>query len=168
MRFIYCPHCGQKLIEREIGDEGLVPYCERCAKPLFEMPSACVIVVAVNEQGEAALIRQSYGYQEKHVCIAGYIKIGESAEETAARELQEEIGLQAQWLRPLGSWAMPKRELLMLGFGARVPKADFTLSGEVASADWFPLRQALEEVPQQSVAQQLIQKYIDAFPEDAE
>lgn len=166
MRFAYCPHCGQKLISREIGDEGLVPYCEHCEIPLFDMPSACVIIAAVNEFGEAALIRQSYGYQEKHVCIAGHIKIGESAEETAARELEEEIGLRPEWLRPLGSWAMPKRELLMLGFGARIAKGGFSLSGEVASAQWFPLRQALEMVPQHSVAQQLIQRYIDAFPED--
>lgn len=30
MHFTYCPHCGTKLIEKEIEDEGIIPYCESC------------------------------------------------------------------------------------------------------------------------------------------
>ncbi len=166
MKFTYCPHCGQKLVPREIGDEGLVPYCENCAVPLFDMPYACTITVAVNECGEAALIRQSYVTAASYVCIAGYIKSGENAEQTAAREVAEEIGLTPEWVHPLGSWYFARKDMLMLGFGARVHKADFALSGEVDSAMWFPLRDALAQVPVNSIAQALIQAYIDAFPEE--
>lgn len=60
MKFKYCPECGTKLADRIIGDEGAVPYCERCEKPLFDMFSTCVIVLVVNEEGEAALLRQEY------------------------------------------------------------------------------------------------------------
>ena len=35
MKFTYCPDCGTALTPKEIGDEGLVPYCTRCKKPLF-------------------------------------------------------------------------------------------------------------------------------------
>ncbi len=167
MRFTYCPHCGARLVPREIGDEGLVPYCEGCKKPLFDLPAPCIIALAVNECGEAALIRQGYVNTAHYVCIAGYIKIGETAQETARREIFEETGLTAERLTPLGSWGMEKKELLMLGFGARVKKAAFRLSGEVDSARWFPLRAALDAVPPHSVAQQLIQAYLDAFPQEA-
>lgn len=37
MRFTYCPYCGEKLTKKEIGDEGLVPFCEKCNVPLWEM-----------------------------------------------------------------------------------------------------------------------------------
>ena len=29
MQFQYCPACGAKAIQKEIGDEGLMPYCDR-------------------------------------------------------------------------------------------------------------------------------------------
>ena len=32
MRFKYCPDCGEKLIMKPIGDEGDVPFCERCSQ----------------------------------------------------------------------------------------------------------------------------------------
>ena len=60
MRFKFCPDCGTKLIPREIGDEGLVPYCEECKKPLFDMSSVCIIALVVNDAGEAVVMRQNY------------------------------------------------------------------------------------------------------------
>ena len=60
MRFAYCPHCGTKLTPRPIGDEGLVPYCDTCEKPLFDMFSTCIIVMVVNECEEVALLKQGY------------------------------------------------------------------------------------------------------------
>lgn len=32
MRFQYCPHCGKKAELKEIGDEGLIPYCAQWVK----------------------------------------------------------------------------------------------------------------------------------------
>ena len=37
MRFTYCPHCGSELIKKEIGDEGLIPFCEKCSVPMWDM-----------------------------------------------------------------------------------------------------------------------------------
>ncbi len=85
MKFVHCPQCGTKLIKKEIGDEGLVPYCEACGRPWFDMPYACTITLVINEYDEVALLRQGYVAAEHNVCVAGYIKGGESAEETAVR-----------------------------------------------------------------------------------
>lgn len=160
MTFSHCPHCGRGLISREIGDEGLVPYCPACQVPLWAIPTTCVICAVVNEQGEIALLRQDYVSHTKFVCVAGVLKLGESAEDGAAREIQEEIGLQPEELRYLRSYPYPQKEMLMLGFLARVKKKALTLSREVDSAQWIPLHQAPGLLNQGGIAWQLVQEVI--------
>ena len=92
MHFTFCPHCGSKLIKKEIGDEGLIPYCINCKIPLWDMFTTSIITAVVNEFDEVALIRQDYVTTSAYVCIAGIMKPGESAEETVIREVKEEIG----------------------------------------------------------------------------
>lgn len=125
MKSKFCPFCGKRTVLKEIGDEGAVPYCASCGCALFDSPRPCVIVLAVNEKDEAVLIRQSYVSKKRSVCVAGYIKPGERAEETAVRELLEETGLCAESLRYIGSYPHTEKELLMLGFAARVKKRRF-------------------------------------------
>ena len=156
MRFTYCPHCGGKLIRKEIGDEGLVPYCEACRVPLWDAVTPCVICAVVNEQREVALIRQSYGRQDRFVCVAGFMKIGESAEDAAKREIKEEIGLNVQNLCYIGSYPYEQKDMLMLGFKAFVQKNTFALSGEVADACWMPFEEALLNLSESKIAYKLV------------
>lgn len=156
MHFTYCPYCGKKLEEKEIGDEGLVPFCLSCQRPLFDLPETCTITLAVNEYGEAALLRQGYVSQTNYVCVAGHIKTGENAEETAAREVEEEIGICPESVTYINSYYYTKHDMLMLGFLAKVKKAEFSLSCEVDQAEWFLLEEAPEKVRQGSIAQRLI------------
>ena len=44
MRYKYCPECGTKLIPKHAGDDGAVPYCERCKEFRFDTFHSCVIV----------------------------------------------------------------------------------------------------------------------------
>ena len=60
MRFTFCPHCGTKLIGKEIGDEGVIPFCEKCNIPLWDMFTTSIIAAVVNEYDEIALLRQNY------------------------------------------------------------------------------------------------------------
>ena len=156
MRFTYCPHCGSKLIKKEIGDEGLIPYCENCAVPLWDMFTTCIICAVVNEYGEIALLRQNYVSTTSYVCVAGVMKLGESAEETACREVSEELGLQVEKLEFVKSFPYEKKEMLMLGFHAVVKKDTLRLSGEVDSACWFPLDTAPEMLREGSIAWELV------------
>lgn len=163
MKFTHCPHCGTKAIPKEIGDEGLIPYCETCKIPLFPMFSTCVLSVVVNELHEVALIQQSYG-TPRFVGIAGYMKCGETAEESAKREIIEEIGLVPESITFLESHWYNGKDMLMLGFLAYVKKTDFRLSGEVAQAKWFSFEDAVRTVREGSIIQKLIlsaQKKID-------
>lgn len=162
MRFSFCPHCGTRLIQKEIGDEGLVPFCETCSIPLFDMFSTCVICAVTNECGEIALLRQSYLSETRYVCVSGFMKIGESAEESAAREIEEEIGQTVEELTFVKSYPYEKKEMLMLGFHAKVRKAELVLSSEVDAAEWVAFSDALGKIREGSIAWQLVKEVIGA------
>lgn len=161
MKFIHCPHCGEKLIPKNIGDEGLVPFCMTCDRPIFNIPYACTLTLVVNELDEVALIKQSYVSQTNYVLVAGYIKSGETAEETAAREAQEEIGVVPYQVQFLKSYYYEKRDMLMLGFVAFANKCNLSISLEVDAAEWVPSNEALTRLKEGSIALQLLQDYLD-------
>ncbi len=161
MHFIYCPYCGDKLIQKEIGDEGLIPFCRRCNIPLWDMFTSSVICAVVNEYREVALLRQEYVSTTKHVCVAGIMKIGESAEETAVREVKEELGLEVERLQFIKTYPYARKEMLMIGYEAEVRKADFTLSKEVDAAKWVRYEEALGKLREGSIAWQLVSTVIN-------
>ena len=162
MEFRYCPHCGSKTVPREIGDEGLVPWCTTCELPLFPMFSTCIIALAADSRaGEVALLRQRYISAQYHNLVSGYMKPGESAEECAAREVEEELGLKVDGLTMTGTYWFGKKDMLMVGFIAEVVKQDFHLSGEVDQALWVPPERALELLhPYPAISYRVTQYYI--------
>lgn len=164
MHFQYCPYCGSKAENREIGDEGLIPYCPGCKLPLWDMFTTCVIAAVVNENREIALLRQNYVSATKWVCVAGVMKPGESAEEAVVREVQEEIGLQVNELEYVKSYPYEKKEMLMLGYKAVVKKADFSMSGEVDAVEWVSYETALEKLREGGIAWQLVKAVTGCTP----
>ncbi len=160
MKFKFCPYCGNQLGKKEIGDEGFIPFCENCDVPLWDMFTTSVIAAVVNEQDEVVLLRQNYVSETKHVCVAGIMKIGESAEDTVVREIAEEIGLTVKEVTYIRSYPYDKKEMLMLGFMAVVEKEEFTLSGEVDSAEWVTFDEALPLLREGSIAWQLVKEVI--------
>ena len=161
MRFSYCPHCGTKLIPRPIGDEGLVPYCEKCEKPLFDMFSTCIIVMVVNEREEVALLKQGYLSSQYRVLVSGYMKPGESAEECTRREVLEELGIELEELKIVGTDWFDRRDQLMIGFLGRARKQAFSLSPEVDEAAWVPVEQAPGLMhPGKSISTELVRRYL--------
>ena len=156
MKFTYCPHCGRELIQKEIGDEGVIPYCENCKTPMWDMFTTSIICAVVNEENEIALLRQNYVSTTNYVCVAGVMKLGESAEETVVREVKEEIGLDVEKVEYIKSYPYGKKDMLMLGFCAFAKKKELVLSGEVDGARWFPFAEAMGALRDGSIAWQLV------------
>ncbi len=144
MHYSYCPQCGVKLIDKMAGDDGYVPFCEQCNKYWFDTFSSCSIVLVANQYKEIVLLRQSYMSDRFASFVSGYITPGENAEETAIREVKEELGIEIEKLEYAGTYWFPPKELLMHGFIGFASKNDFKLSGEVDSAEWVPARKAPE------------------------
>ncbi|MBQ3379764.1 MAG: NUDIX domain-containing protein [Clostridia bacterium] len=142
MHYNYCPICGTKLKDKKAGDDGAVPYCYSCSKYWFDGFSSAAIVLVANEYGEMAMLRQGYISHEYWTYVAGYMKPGESAEETAVREVYEELGLKIERLEYGGTHWFPMGDQLMHGFIGFTKKKDFTLSSEVDEAVWVPASDA--------------------------
>ena len=138
MRYHYCPNCGQKLTTKIAGDDGNVPFCEHCKKYWFDSFSSVAIVMVVNEENEIAMLRQNYLSDTYWTYVSGFMKPGETAEETAVREVKEELGLDIDSLEYAGTYWFSDREQLMHGFIGHVRKAGFALSSEVNQAEWVP------------------------------
>lgn len=142
MHYKFCPECGAKLVDKQAGDDGAVPYCCECKRFWFDSFSSCVIVMVVNELHEIALLHQSYISDEYETFVAGFMTPGESAELAAVREVKEELGLTIDKLEYAGTHWFDKREQLMHAFIGYVRKAPFVLSQEVDSASWVSLADA--------------------------
>lgn len=162
MRFHYCPDCGSKLELRQIGDEGDTPWCPQCQRPLFDQFSTCIIALVVNDREEAAILRQEYISQQYGNLVSGYMVPGETAEECASREIEEELGLRITGLELVRTWWMEKKGLLMIGFFARPAGSELNLSGEVDAARWVPVKEALGQVhPEGSISYALVAAYLE-------
>ena len=146
MRYKYCPQCGEKLILKEAGDDGDTPFCNVCGHFWFDTFADCSIILVANEFREIALLRQSYLSDKYCTFVSGYIKPGETAEETAYREVEEEIGLKLESLENCGTFWFPRNEILMHGFIGYVKKAPFRLSSEVDSAEWTPAAEVKDKI----------------------
>lgn len=165
MRFKCCPDCGEKLVLKPIGDEGDVPFCEKCSRPWFDMFSSAVIVLVVNEYGEVVLLKQNYMSSDYMVLISGYIKPGESAEETARREVLEEVGLELEETNLIATYWFDRGDknkgMMMIAFIAHVKKAELKLSGEVDEARWVPAAEAVDLVhPKGAPSHNVIDEYL--------
>lgn len=159
MRHVFCPLCGARLGARALGDDGETPYCERCGRPFFDAFSTCVIALVADELDEVAVLSQ-YGMQHGSL-VAGYVKPGESAEEAAAREIGEELGLRVQSLSLEETYWFARGEQLMIGFFARVHRAPFSLSGEVDGAAWVDASCAAERMRPGGPAWRLARRFAE-------
>ena len=160
MKMKYCPCCGTEAVQKEIGDEGLMPFCPSCNMPLWDYFNTSIICAVIHEKNEIALLRQEYVSTINYVCVAGHMKSNESAEETVIREVEEELGLTVSELTYIRSYPYEKKNLLMLGFMAKVDKKDFKLSGEVDSAEWFDIKVAPGKLREGGIAWQLVNEIL--------
>jgi NAD+ diphosphatase len=142
MHYIYCPQCGAKLKNKIAGDDGYVPYCEECEQYWFDSFPSCSIVLVANEYNEIALLRQNYLSDKYSSFVSGYIAVGENAEQTAIREVKEELGIDVDRIEYAGTYWFNQKGLLMHGFIAFAKKTEFKLSSEVDSAQWISVLDA--------------------------
>lgn len=162
MHFRYCPDCGEKLTSRVLGDEGDVAWCDRCGRPWFDVFPVAVISLVHNEKGEVLLLRQDYISTEFHNLVSGYVTPGEDAETCAVREIMEETGQKVEELELVMTNWFAKKEIMMVGFFARVDSRPLMLSGEVDGAAWHAPGEILSLVSSRpgSTSRLLCERYL--------
>ena len=155
MEMNYCMRCGAKLGARQHPTDGLVPYCECCGGYRFPVFSAAVGIVVLNPEETRVILIRQYG-NAKDVLVAGYVDKGETAEHAVRRELMEELGLEAETLRYLGSHYYEPSETLMLNFAVTVTELEAHPNFEVDSWRWYTLDEARSVVRPEGLAARLL------------
>lgn len=94
----HCLECGTALIEKELEEEGIVPYCPKCQQYRFPMYNVAVSMIVVDEETGKILLIQQYG-KPSYILVAGYVNRGAAEEHAVVREVREETGLEVEHLR---------------------------------------------------------------------
>jgi len=154
----FCGSCGKPMI-RHASEYAM--RCESCNRDDYPRISPCIIVV-VTHGDKCLLARQAHWPPGRYSAIAGFIEIGETAEQAVCREVYEEVGLEIDSVRYISSQPWPFPSQLMMGFIARAKTTEIEVDGvEISEAHWWHYQQLPEFIPPANViAGELIRKFV--------
>lgn len=157
----YCGRCGNATQHHE---SQRVLVCHSCREQYFPRINPCAIMLVT--RGKEVLLARSARFRSGfYSCLAGFIEVGETPEETVVREVKEEVGIEVDNIRYIKSQSWPFPSQLMLGFIADYKSGDIVPEPEeIEEAGWYSV-DALPNVPAAgiSVAGELIQHYVDSY-----
>lgn len=131
----YCGRCGQRMAP---DHKERMLYCPECHNMVYPRISPAVIVGVLN--GDKILMSKYAGRAyTNYALIAGFTEIGESAEQTVAREVMEEVGLRVKNIRYYKSQPWAFSGSLLMGFFCDLDGDDKIIldKNELAEAGWF-------------------------------
>ena len=68
----YCQECGTALIEKELENEGMVPFCPKCNQYRFPLYNVAVSMIVISRQTDKILLIKQYG-RPFFILVAGYV-----------------------------------------------------------------------------------------------
>ena len=118
-----------------------------------------VSMEVLNPAQTHVLLIQQYG-KTRNILVAGYVNRGEPAEQTVAREVQEETGLRVHDIIFRKSQFFEPSNTLMLNFSCVADSDDLSgITAEVDHAAWYPLEEAPRAIAQNSLAQKFLNHF---------
>ena len=153
----YCGHCATPMTQLPSERAKRCPSCH-----LRQYPRLSPAVIMLIYKGEQLLLARAPRFREgMYSVLAGFVEPGESLEETVAREVKEEVGIDIKNIRYFGSQPWPFPKSLMIGFTAEYAGGDIDPDPiEIEAADWFD-RDNLPPVPGElSIAYKLIDWFV--------
>lgn len=160
MEMNYCMHCGHKLEDKYLKDEGMIPYCPACREFRFPVFNTAVSMIVTNRERDRILLIKQHG-KDYYLLVSGYVNKGEDAENAVRREVLEEVGLNVQEYRFNVSNYYAPSNTLMLNFTAIVDECGARTSEEVDSWKWFSPEEARANIKNGTQAQAFLNGYLD-------
>jgi ADP-ribose pyrophosphatase YjhB (NUDIX family) len=115
----FCHFCALPLENRNL--EGRMRlYCPGCREPIYENPVPAACVVLVDAHKRLLLVKRRVAPKQGMWCLpGGFVECGETPEQAAIRELQEETGLTGRINTLIGVTASPGTlyaSILLIGY----------------------------------------------------
>jgi NAD+ diphosphatase len=157
----FCGRCGTAT-ERHATER--VRTCPQCG--LQQYPRVSPAVITLIEDGDRLLLARSPHFVKGvYSTLAGFVEPGESLEETVAREVREEVGVELADIRYFGSQPWPFPHSMMIGFTARYAGGEIVpQEGEIEDARWFTVDTLPLLPPPLSIARALIDDFLRRHP----
>ncbi len=150
----FCGACGERMTDLP-GERAR--RCGRCGFTAYPRLSPAIMVLVT--RGEEILLARATRFKLPiWSALAGFVEPGESLEDTAHREVQEEVGIAITDLVYVGSQSWPFPHSLMIAFTARYAGGELQPDGtEIAEAAWYRPDSLPPLPPPASIARHLIE-----------
>lgn len=150
----HCSKCGTKI--QKVFD-ATEKKCDSCGLSFFPNLFPAVMVL-IQRENEILLARSPHFKPGDYSAIAGFIDLGETAEQAAHREVKEEVGLEIQELEYFGTQSWPFPSSFMIAFKAKYMSGEITIDvNEIEDARWFHVNDLPSLPSSLSISRKLIE-----------
>ncbi|GGO21878.1 NAD(+) diphosphatase [Deinococcus humi] len=157
----FCGRCATPLIFAGYEHSKVCPSCSLSVYPRVAPVAMVLIRRGSGPDTELLLARGPNFAPGVYSALAGFVQPSETLEHAAAREVQEEVGVEIRNLRYVLSQPWPFPHSLMIGFDAKWDGGEIALQPEeIEDARWFPIASLPHLPPPFSIARQLIDRAV--------
>lgn len=157
----FCHECGTKLMQKELENEGIIPFCPKCKVYRFPVYNVAVSMIVINKKTDKILLIKQYG-KDYYVLVAGYVNRMEQLEHAVAREIKEETGMNVSQIKFNRTRFYEPSDVLMCNFTAFVEDdSNFCVNEEIDDYCWFTYEEARKNIRQNSLAAYFLNAYLD-------
>ena len=137
----FCPRCATAMVSAD--DHGTVrPTCPKCGYIWYRNPVPAAGVVLV-EKGRVLLVKRRWDPRAGSWCLpAGFMEAGETPEQTAVRELEEETGVIAQLTGLFGVYAGfddPRVRAVLILYAGVSTGGTLRAGDDAIDLAWYPI-----------------------------
>ena len=149
----FCGRCGAPTVAKPEEHARVCPACKFTVYPRI----APAVMALVRHDRRVLLGRSPHFPPGMYSALAGFVEPGETLEQCAARELEEEAGVRVSHIRYFASQPWPFPHSLMIAFVCDWQSGEIRpREGEIEDAQWFDVLQ-LPKLPSRiSIARRLI------------
>lgn len=156
----FCGRCGAA---NQLHTAEFALHCPACDAFYYPRISPCIIVL-VRDGERCLLAKHVRSRSDRYSTLAGFIEVGESAEQALEREVFEEVGLKVGNLQYITSQNWPFPSQLMLGYWADYESGQINPEvGEIADARWFSRDNLPELPPVGTISRHLIDTFFESL-----
>lgn len=162
----HCGRCGSTLVH---SDKLRMLKCPCCGNMVFPKIAPAVIV-AVTDGDKILVTKYANREYKKYALIAGFTEIGETAEETVAREVMEEVGLKVKNIRYYKSQPWGFDSNLLLGYFCELDgkKKIHMDEDELSVAEWISGDEIPDDPEGLSLTREMMTQFRESIQQFAE